>query len=181
MPKDNKDIQLNGNIHITCTIMTLVAASAAEAELGALFLNAQEARIIRLTLLELGHPQPPSSVQVDNTTFIEIVNNTIKRQQSRAMEMRYFWLLNQKNNKYFKVYYKPGAENMGDYPSKAHTGAIHAHVRPYYMYMNNSPRTLLRAHIPSSRRGCAETLESPYYQRVPLPTIPDNHKLGTKS
>ena len=58
IPRDNKDIQLNGNIHITCTILKLVAASAAKAELGALFLNAQEARIIRLTLLELGHPQP---------------------------------------------------------------------------------------------------------------------------
>ena len=39
------------SIHITCAILKLVAASVAEAELGALFLNAQEARIIRLTLL----------------------------------------------------------------------------------------------------------------------------------
>ena len=56
VPKDSQSIQLNGNIHITCAILKLVAASAAEAELGALFLNAQEAKIIRLTLLELGHP-----------------------------------------------------------------------------------------------------------------------------
>ena len=101
--------------------------------IGALFLNAQEAKIIRLPLLELGHPQPPTPVHVDNTTAVGIVNNTIKRQQSRAMEMRYFWLLDQKNNRYFKVWYKPGAENMGDYPTKAHTGAIHQHVRPYYL------------------------------------------------
>ena len=45
IPKDNQDIQLNGNIHLTCTILKMVAASAAEAELGALFLNAQEAKI----------------------------------------------------------------------------------------------------------------------------------------
>ena len=51
--KDNQDIQLNGSIHITCAILKLVAASAAEAELGALFLNVQEARIIRLTALSL--------------------------------------------------------------------------------------------------------------------------------
>ena len=49
MPKDNQDIQLNGNIHITCVILKLVAALAAEAELGALFLNTQEVRIIKLT------------------------------------------------------------------------------------------------------------------------------------
>ena len=180
-PRDNQNIQLNGNIHITCAILKLVAASAAEAELGALFLNAQEARILRLILLELGHPQPPTPVHVDNTTAVGIVNNTIKRQRSRAMEMRYFWLLDQKNNRYFKVYYQPGAESMGDYPSKAHSGAIHTHVRPYYMHMNNSPRTLLRAHKPSSRRGCVELLGSPYYKGVPLPRIPSIRKLGTSS
>jgi hypothetical protein len=38
-------IKLNGDIHVTCTILKLVAASAAEAELGALFLNAQEAKV----------------------------------------------------------------------------------------------------------------------------------------
>ena len=32
-------IKLDGNITITCAILKLVAASAAEAELGALFLN----------------------------------------------------------------------------------------------------------------------------------------------
>ena len=55
--RDNREIQLNGNIHITCTFIKLVAASASAAELGALFLNAQEARIICLTLLGLGHLQ----------------------------------------------------------------------------------------------------------------------------
>ena len=70
---------------------------------------------------------------------------------------------------------------MGDYPSKAHTGAIHTHVRPYYMHMSNSPRTLLRAHKPSSRRGCVELLGSPYYKGVPLPRIPSTRKLGTSS
>jgi hypothetical protein len=64
---------------------------AAEAELGALFLNAQETKIMRLILIELGHPQPPTPIHIDNTTTVGIVNNTVKRQQSRAMEMQYFW------------------------------------------------------------------------------------------
>jgi hypothetical protein len=40
IPIDGYLIKLNGTIHITCTILKLVAASAAETELGALFLNA---------------------------------------------------------------------------------------------------------------------------------------------
>ena len=46
LPQEGTPIKLNGNIAITCAILKLVAASAAEAELGALFLNVQEARIL---------------------------------------------------------------------------------------------------------------------------------------
>ena len=50
IPVDEQPIKLNENIHITCAILKLVAASAAEAELGALFLNTQEAKVLRITL-----------------------------------------------------------------------------------------------------------------------------------
>ncbi len=73
-------IKLNGAIYVICTILKLVAASAAEAELGALFLNAQEAKVFQLILAELGHPQPPTPIHIDNTTTVGIVNNTIKCQ-----------------------------------------------------------------------------------------------------
>jgi len=78
LPKHGQPIQLNGAIHVTCTILKLVAASAAEAELGALFHNAQQAKIIRLTLQEMGHPQPATPIHIDNTTAVGIVNSTIK-------------------------------------------------------------------------------------------------------
>jgi hypothetical protein len=50
IPHNGHPINLNGAIHITCAILKLVAASAAEAELSALFLNVQEAKVLRLTL-----------------------------------------------------------------------------------------------------------------------------------
>ena len=70
LPRDGEPIFLNGNIMITCAILKLVAASTAEAELGALFLNAREAKVIRLILRELGHEQPPTAIHVDNTTAV---------------------------------------------------------------------------------------------------------------
>ena len=88
--------------------------------------------------------------------------------------MRYFYLLDQQTQKYFKFYYQPGQENMADYPSKHHVAGIHQHVRPYYLHMPNSPRFLVRAAKPSARRGCVQTLTDPYHKRVPLPRIPDN-------
>jgi hypothetical protein len=77
-PHDGSPIQINCAVHVTCTILKLVAASTAEAELGALFLNAQEDKVIQLVLKELGHPQPPTPIHIENTTTVGIVNNTIK-------------------------------------------------------------------------------------------------------
>ena len=91
MPKDGEPIRLNGALHVLSTILRSITASAAEAELGALFLNMKEGRILRLALEELGHPQPPTPVHVDNATAVGIVNGTIKRQRSWSMEMQYFW------------------------------------------------------------------------------------------
>jgi hypothetical protein len=149
LPLNGHPIKLNGAIHIICTILKLVAASAAEAELGALFLNAQEAKVLQLTLLEFGHPQPLTPIHIDNTTTIGIINKTIKCQCSCAMEMRYFWLLDGKTQNYFKFYYQPGQENLGNYPSKHHTAEIHQHIRPYYVHTDKSPAVLLGALKPS--------------------------------
>ena len=80
IPRDAHPIFINGAFHITCTILKLVAASAVEAKLGALFLNAQEAKVMRICLKELGHPQLPIPINIDNTTTVGIINNTIKRQ-----------------------------------------------------------------------------------------------------
>jgi hypothetical protein len=99
LPIGGSPIKLNGTIHITCTILKLVAASTAKAELGAIFLNAQEAKVLHFTLAGLGHPQPPTLIHIENTTIIGIVINTIKRQCSHAMEMQYFWLLDSKSQK----------------------------------------------------------------------------------
>ena len=46
LPKDGCPIRLNGAVLALSTILKCVAASAAKAELGALFLNAQEAKIM---------------------------------------------------------------------------------------------------------------------------------------
>jgi hypothetical protein len=41
-PVDNEPIQLNGAFFVNTTIMRFIVASAAEAELGALFRNCQD-------------------------------------------------------------------------------------------------------------------------------------------
>jgi hypothetical protein len=78
--------------------------------------HSQEAKVIRLVLKKLGHLQPPTPIHIDSTTTVGIVNNTIKRQWSQAIETGYFWLLDGKVQKLFHFYYQPGQENLGNYP-----------------------------------------------------------------
>eukprot|EP00804_Cyclotella_cryptica_P015695 CCRYP_018924-RA/>CCRYP_018924-RA protein AED:0.15 eAED:0.15 QI:0/-1/0/1/-1/1/1/0/1314 len=174
LPQNGQPIKLNGAILVLCTLLKFVAASAAEAELGALFLNAKEARVMRLTLHELGHPQPPTPIHIDNSTTVGIVTNTIKRQKSRSMEMRYFWLLDQAVQKQFAFSHHPGEEILADYPSKAHSAPHHRLMRPFFTHQHNSPLFLLRAKLPSARRGCVEKPGSTYLhslrRQVAMPT-----------
>ena len=78
----NFESTINGIVYIVCKILRNIMASAAEAELGALFLNCQEAVLIRITLEEMGHSQPPTPVQVDNSTALGIATGTIKQRNS---------------------------------------------------------------------------------------------------
>ena len=129
----------------------------------------------------MGHPQQQTLVLVDNTTCVSIVNNTIKDQQSRAIEMCYFWLLSQTTQRYIKVDYQPGAENMGTCPSKAHTDHIHKYGRSSYVQMVYSPREISGVAKPRSQQGCVETLENPYYKGVPLHRVPEYRDLSQDS
>jgi hypothetical protein len=55
--------RINGPIFCTRKVFSCVVASVAEAELGA----AQKAAEFRNTLLELGYPQLPTPIMIDNT------------------------------------------------------------------------------------------------------------------
>eukprot|EP00956_Cyclotella_meneghiniana_P010727 scaffold15031_cov47-Cyclotella_meneghiniana.AAC.1 len=66
--EDVPDPADNGALHTEYGIIKAVMSSAAEAELGGLFINAKKAVPIRRTLEELGHKQPPTPIQTDNST-----------------------------------------------------------------------------------------------------------------
>jgi hypothetical protein len=71
---------------------------------------------------------------------VGIVNNTVKRQHSRSMEMRFFWVGIKEAQKIYEICWHPGQENLADYQSKHHTGAHHRNVRPWYLHQENSRR-----------------------------------------
>ena len=68
---------VNGAILVECKTIRNVVASAAEAETGGIFYNAQIGLIIRTALTELGHPQPITPLKTDNTTATNFANSTL--------------------------------------------------------------------------------------------------------
>ncbi len=90
MPKNGEPTRLNGAFYTNTTILRFIVASAAEAKLSALFHNCQDGIIFCQTLADMGHPQPKTPVHCDNATAVGIANNTVKRQRSRSMEMRFY-------------------------------------------------------------------------------------------
>jgi len=74
----NDDIPANNGAVLNISqIIRAVMSSAAEAELGALFINAKTAVSMRHTLEELGHPQPRTPIQTDNKTAHDLLTNKI--------------------------------------------------------------------------------------------------------
>ena len=126
----------NGAIHVLCKTLRTVAASAAEAEIGSLFLNAQEAVPIRTALEEMGHKQPHTGtpIETDNSTAHGILHATVRMKRSKAFDMRYHWLQDRVAQGQFNLYWAPGKQNDADYFSKHHPPAHHKLMRPKYLH-----------------------------------------------
>ncbi|GAX15903.1 hypothetical protein FisN_2Lu385 [Fistulifera solaris] len=115
-------------------ILRHVVTSATEAEIGALFVNAKEGLILRTTLHEMGFSQPCTTIITDNTMADGFVNDTIKKQRSRAIDMRFHWIIDQRQQNIFDLEWRPSNENKGDYFTKHHSPAHHRLMRPVYLH-----------------------------------------------
>jgi hypothetical protein len=62
-------------------------SSATEAELAGLYITAQEAVYIRIILEEMGHRQPPTLLQTDNSMAEAVINGKVQSKQMKAMDM----------------------------------------------------------------------------------------------
>jgi hypothetical protein len=114
-------------------------SSAAEAELGALFINEKTAVSMRQTLIKLGHPQPRTPMQTDNATAHALLTNKILPKALKAMDMRFRWLKCREAQGQFRYYWRPGTQNLADYFTKHHPATHHKNVRPTILTSINDP------------------------------------------
>ena len=112
-------------------MISCIVASAAEAELAAGFQQAQIAVRLRNTLTDLGYPQLPTLLLIDNTVAIGLANDTINKKRSKSINMRFFWLRDRVAQQQFVVEHIPGQHNVADFFTKALPNSKYDQFRRY--------------------------------------------------
>jgi hypothetical protein len=105
-------------------------SSAAEAKLGAIYINTRQAIPMWLLLKEMGYKQPPTPIQTNNSTAHGVVTNNIQPQCTKAMDMRFHWLRCRDAQGQFRYYWCPGPNNQADYWTNYHCAAHYIKKRP---------------------------------------------------
>jgi hypothetical protein len=129
MSSDTKDLANNEAVLNTTQIIKAIMSSAAEAELGALYINACKAAPMRNLLHEMGHPQPPTPMQSDNSTALEVVNSNIQPSRTKAMDMGFYRLCDHEAQKQFRFFWRLGKTNLSNYWTKHHCTVHHIKLR----------------------------------------------------
>ena len=92
----------NGVVLNNAQIIKNVMLSAAESEIGVLFINSRQAIPARTTVEEMGHPQPPTPIQTDNTTALGFVSKNLQPKATKSVDMRYWWMRDRSDQKQFR-------------------------------------------------------------------------------
>ncbi len=82
----------NGAILNIAKVIDVVISSVAEAELGALYMNAREAVYLQRILAKMGHLQPKTPIQTNNTTAEGVIYSKIQPKRTKSMDMHFEWL-----------------------------------------------------------------------------------------
>jgi hypothetical protein len=130
----------NGAVLNISQIIRTVMSSTVEAELGALFINAKTTVSMRQMLIELGHPQPRTPMQIDNATAHALLTNKILPKALKAMDMCFHWLRCRDPRGQFRYYWRPGTQNLADYFTKHHPATHHRSVCPTILTAVNDPK-----------------------------------------
>jgi hypothetical protein len=138
----------NGAVLNIAQLSKAVTSSAAEAELGTLYINACKAVPQCQTLAEMGHKQPPTPMQTNNSTALGVVNNNIQSQRTEAMDMQFHWLRCCEAQHQFRFFWCPGTTNRADYWTKHHCTAHHIKKHPKIL----TPTIVLGALRASAKR-----------------------------
>ena len=128
---------LNGAVLVISNILKNVVSSAAEAKIAATFHNGQEGCPLIATLEEMGWKQNIVTITTDNSCAEGFCNRTTKQKRTKAIDMRFYWILDRCDNKQYRVIWQKGETNIADYFTKHHADDVHIAMRQRYLHDNS--------------------------------------------
>jgi hypothetical protein len=133
LSSDSTIPQNNGAILNIAHIIKHVMSSATEAELAGLYIMARKAVYIRIILEEMGHKQPATPLQTDNSMAKAVTNGKVQTKRTKVMDMRFHWLQDRECQRQFRIYWRPVKLNYADYWTKHHPTKHHQHMRKEFI------------------------------------------------
>jgi hypothetical protein len=95
--------------------------------------TAREAVYLRRILAKMGHLQPKTPIQTDNSTAEGVINSKIQPKCTKLMDMRFEWLKEREAKEQFHFYWRSGKTNLVDYFMKHHPPAYHCNVQEEFL------------------------------------------------
>ena len=124
-----------GALYVACisliSLMRVCMSFVDDSDIGVTANTVQETRN---TLEFLGHTQPATPIQTDNSCAEGICNDTVKQKRSKVIDMRFYWIRDRVRQGQFIVHWKAGRDNLGDYYTKHFPASHHRRVRPAYLH-----------------------------------------------
>ena len=137
MVPSNNGVVLNVS-HIIKHVMT----SKTEAKLVALYIIAHKTVYIRIIPKEMGHMQPPMTLQANNSMAEGVINGKVQPKQTKAMNIRLHWLHNRECQEQLRTYWRPGKLNYADYLTKHYPAKHHKEIRKAFLSPHIVPKML---------------------------------------
>jgi hypothetical protein len=111
-------------------------SSSSKVELAALYYGCKQAVPIRVTVKEMGHPQPaPTPVTTDSITAQGLTMGTMMPKASQSNDQLFNKLKCRNAQGQFKYLWQKGIFNRADYASKHHHQARHhKNVHLFYFF-----------------------------------------------
>ena len=133
MSKDVSFTPNNGAVLNIAQIMKTTMSSAEEEEIGSMYVNAREAFLAQKNLNEMGHHQPRTPMQTENTAAHSVVTKNVQPKRTKAMSMRFHWLRFRYVQYQFRYYWRPGSQNWADYWTKHFPASHHINMHPEFL------------------------------------------------
>ena len=98
-----------------------------------MYINVREAVPAQKILNEMGHRQPRTPMQTDNSAAHSVLTYNVHPKRTKSMEISFYWLRLRDAQDQFRYYWRLGSQNWADCWTKNFPAFHHINMRPEFL------------------------------------------------